>query len=40
LEFELKSTFAKDLKMFLNEYVKGNAPEVKEVKDDNKKRSN
>ena len=40
LEFELKSTFAKDLKMFLNEYVKGNAPEVKEVKDDSKKRSN
>lgn len=28
LEFELDSTFAKDLKMFLNEYVKGNAPEV------------
>lgn len=30
LEFELDSTFAKDLKMFLNEYVKGNAPEVEE----------
>jgi len=29
LEFELDSTFAKDLKMFLNEYVEGNAPEVK-----------
>jgi len=38
LEFELNSTFARDLKMFLNEYVKGNAPEVKEVKDDSKKR--
>jgi hypothetical protein len=29
LEFELESTFAKDLKMFLNEYVEGEAPEVK-----------
>jgi hypothetical protein len=35
LEFELGSVFAKDLKMFLNEYVKGEAPEVKgkEVKE-------
>ena len=28
LEFELDTNFAKDLKMFLNEYVEGNAPEV------------
>jgi len=28
LGFELDSTFAKDLKMFLNEYVKGDAPEA------------
>lgn len=28
LAFDLDSTFAKDLKMFLNEYVEGNAPEV------------
>jgi len=34
LEFELDSAFAKDLKMFLNEYVEGNAPEIesKEVR--------
>ena len=28
LEIELNSIFAKDLKMFLNEYVKGNAPDI------------
>jgi hypothetical protein len=28
LEFELDTNLAKDLKMFLNEYVEGNAPEV------------
>jgi len=31
LEFELNTQLAKDLKMFLNEYVEGDAPEV-EVK--------
>jgi len=29
LQFKLDSTFAKDLKMFLNEYVEGDSPEVK-----------
>lgn len=31
LDFDLDSTFAKDLKMFLNEYVKEEAPEEKNV---------
>lgn len=31
LSFDLDSTFAKDLKMFLNEYVKEEAPEEKNV---------
>ena len=30
LEFELDSVFARDLKMFLNEYVEGVAPEVEQ----------
>lgn len=30
LEFELDSNFARDLKMFLNNYVEGNAPEVED----------
>lgn len=32
LEFEVDSTFAKDLKMFLNQEVKGEAPEVAQAK--------
>ena len=36
LRFDLDSTFARDLKMFLNNYVEGDAPEVeKKEKDDN-----
>jgi len=34
LEFDLDSTFAKDLKMFLNEYVEGNSPEVEAMDTD------
>jgi LPS O-antigen subunit length determinant protein (WzzB/FepE family) len=34
LEFELESSFAKDLKMFLNEYVEGVAPEIEQRKID------
>ena len=30
LEFKLDSVFARDLKMFLNEYVEGDAPEVEQ----------
>jgi len=32
LEFELNSVFARDLKMFLNQEVEGEAPEIKELK--------
>jgi len=31
LDFDLDSSFAKDLKMFLNEYVKKNAPEEENI---------